>query len=384
MKNQRAFILFLILFLSFTIYLYYQSKPNDETIVLGASLPLSGMNKELGSEVALGANIWFNYINSRGGINGQKIRFIAYDDKYEPQNTSHNLKKLLEKDKAFALFGFVGTPTIKKIYPSIVSNKIPLVASYTGAAFLRDEKEPYIVNFRTSYQSEIDAIVEHLYLNQNLTKFAIFYQNDVYGEEGYIATVNALEKRDLTLQGEGTYKRNTLSIHHALHEIASVNPEAIIIVGAYKPSALFIKQARKEGFKDVIFCPISFVNSDALVNELDGKTENILFSQTAPSYGNIENSAAKEYLNLLNDFKPNHPPTFASYETFLAAKAFTKALSLIQGRMTRAKLIDVLSSQRKVDLGGIDISFTPEHMHSKAYLFVNDSGFQAIHQREFK
>jgi len=385
MVKKPFLILFTILTCTaFLSYIYWTSTPKESTIVLGASLPLNGINKELGNEVVIGASTWFSHINANGGIKGRKIDFIAYDDKYEPQNTAHNLGRLLEGDKAFALFGFVGTPTIKKIFPQITSSHIPLVASYTGAAFLRQKDAKSVVNFRTSYQSEIDTIVEHLHVTQGLTRFAIFYQNDVYGEEGYIATVNALKNHGLSLSGEGTYKRNTLSIRHALHEIQSTNPQAIIMVGAYKPSAHFIQVAREQGLGDVIFCPISFVNADALVVELGHKTKNILFSQTVPPYSPDSSQVAKEFINLLNHYAPNHEPSFASYETFLAAKTFTHALEQIPGRLTRSKLLDVLSSKTIVDLGGVQIGYNPIHMHPHAYLYVyENNSFHPVYERMF-
>ncbi len=41
------------------------------------------------------------------------------------------------------------------------------------------------------------------------------------------------------------YKRNTLSIRHAFSEIKDNKPEAIIMVGAYKSNALFIKKQKR-------------------------------------------------------------------------------------------------------------------------------------------
>lgn len=382
---KKPFLIFLILLTSIALigYAYWTLTPKDSPIVLGASLPLSGINKELGDEVSTGAKIWFNHINESGGIKGREIKFIAYDDKYEPQNTAHNLERLLKQDGAFALFGFVGTPTIQKIFPQVTSMNIPMVASYTGAGFLRQKDAKGVVNFRTSYQNEIDTLIEHLHVTQGLTRFAIFYQNDVYGEEGYISTVNALKNHDLKLSGEGTYKRNTLSIRHALHEIQSTNPEAIIIVGAYKPSAHFIEVARDQGLKDVIFCPISFVNADALVMELNYKTKNILFSQTVPPYKPSASIAAKEYSMLLKHYAPNHAPSFASYETFLAAKTFTRALEQVSGRLTRNKLLDLLSSNKNVNLGDVEVEFNPIHMHPHVYLYVYENGFHPVYERMF-
>ncbi len=120
--------------------------------------------------------------------------------------------------------------------------------------FLRNRQNENFVNFRSSYDEEIDKTVGYLHDIKGITKIAVFYQNDNYGEEGYIALINALEKRGLKLHGEGMYKRNTLSIRHAFSEIKDNKPEAIIMVGAYKSNALFIKKAKEdENLKKMLF-----------------------------------------------------------------------------------------------------------------------------------
>jgi len=187
-------------------YLYtFSIKSEKYYISFGASLPLSGINKELGKKVLEGANTYFNHTNAKGGIDGRLIKLIYYDDKYEPQNTLKNIQTLIDKDRVFALFGFVGTPTIKKVLPIIRDTKIPFIAPYTGASFLRNPNFGNIVNFRSSYEQEVEKIVNYLYGTKNIRKFAIFYQNDDFGEEGYVSTIKALKKRGLTLMGEGAY-----------------------------------------------------------------------------------------------------------------------------------------------------------------------------------
>lgn len=345
-----------------------------DSIKLGASLPLSGINKELGTEVIEGANAYFSHINARGGVGGKHINFIFYDDKYEPQNTLVNTQKLIEKDKVFAFFGFVGTPTTQKIMPILFDTQIPFIAPYTGASFLRKESSDNIINFRSSYKEEIEALVAYLYEFKKVTKFSIFYQNDDYGEEGYNATVEALQKRGLQLVSEGTYKRNTLSIRHALSEIKGRSPEAVIIVGAYKASALFIKKAKECCLGDTFFAPISFVNSNALADELQGNIRNIIFSQTVPSYDDTSLEIVSQYRALLHFYYPSKKPSYASFESFLAAKVVVAALESIKGEITRTKFLKALKNLNPNILGDIPLQFSNAQLLNRVYLSTYEDG----------
>ena len=356
----------------------------NETILLGASLPLSGINSHLGKDVVVGANTYFSHTNAKGGVHGKKIEFIQYDDKYEPENTLSHTQTLIEKDNVFALFGFVGTPTVKRVLPLISHTNIPFIAPYTGASFLRDNSSENIINFRSSYIEEINALVDYLTQEKGLSKFAIFYQNDDYGEEGYIALSQALEKHQLKLTAEGTYKRNTLSISHAIHEIESAKPEAIILVGAYKPTARFIEKVKECCPSNIIFCPISFVNADALVDELKGDVRNILFSQTVPSYDDFTSTEAIEYSNLLKFYYPNEKPSLVSYESYLAAKTVVKAMREINGLLTQAKFTQALKNTNRYTLDNIPLGYHHSQLLNRVYLSTYENKkFTIISKHEY-
>ena len=252
--------------------------------------------KAWGSAVYSGASSYFFHVNDNNLLKNKKIQLITYDDKYEPELTKENLNQLIEEDDVFSLFGFVGTPTVKSILPILEKENIPFIAPFTGASFLRDEYKTNIVNYRASYKEEIENLVQYLYKKKKISKIAVFYQNDDYGEEGYISLLEALEKRKLKLNSEGTYKRNTLSIKHAFYEIKKGKPEAIIMVGAYKANALFIKKAKNDPiFKDTIFCNISFGDANEMIKELNYESENLLFSSVVPYYESANISVINEY-----------------------------------------------------------------------------------------
>lgn len=354
---------------------------NSKTLILGTSLPRTGIMKAWGSSVYSGANSYFYYVNETNLLkNKNKIKLIALDDKYEPELTYDNIIKLTKRNDLFALFGFVGTPTVKNILPILEDTDIPFIAPFTGASFLRNNARENIINFRSSYKEEIDTLVDYLKNKKNITKFAVFYQNDYYGEEGYVSLINALEKRDLKLISEGMYKRNTLSIKHAFSEIKDKEPEAIIMVGAYKANALFIKKAKKDKkFKDVIFCNISFSDADEMIKELDFDTKNLLFSQVVPSYNNYNIDVIKEYKYLMKKYFSKEPLGFSSLESFLAAKVIVKALNNIEGKITRNKFLEEIKKLPKDTLKGIKVGYKNNQLLNKIYIFkYEDSKFKEV------
>ncbi len=346
---------------------------DSKTIVVGSSLPKTGIIKSWGESVISGANSYFKFVNDTKLLGDERIKFLTYDDKYEPELTIDNTEKLINTDKVFALFGFVGTPTVKAILPILQDSKIPFFASFTGASFLRNEENNNFINLRNSYGQEIEKLVYYLNNKKGLKRIAVFYQNDDYGEEGYVALLKSLKSRNLPLISEGSYKRNTLSITHAFNEIKDAKPEAIIMIGAYQSNALFIKKAKEnKNFKNTIFCNISFGDANAMVKELHKykvDTKNLIFSQVVPSYTDTSLPVVNEYQALMKKYYPNTKLGFISFEAFLGAKVLVSAISRIKGKKTREKLISALESTPQSVLEGININYKKSQLLDKTYLF---------------
>lgn len=364
----------IILFIIALIYYFFKDEVfTQKEIKIGASLPKTGIIKSWGDSVIMGANAYFLHVNENKLLKDKTINFISYDDKYEPELTIDNLNKLIFEDKVFALFGFVGTPTIKNILPILQEEEIPFFAPFTGASFLRDNKNQNILNFRTSYDVEIESIVNYLYGVKKIKRIAVFYQNDDYGEEGYVSLLKSLEKRNLPLIAEGSYKRNTLSISHAFNEIKDARPQAIIMIGAYKSNSLFIKKAKEnENFKNTIFCNISFGDANAMIEELKKlqiDTTNLIFSQIVPSYSDTSIEVVNQYQNLMRKYYPNEKFGFISLEAFLASKVLVDSINRIKGERTRNKLNYTLRTVDENLLKGLKLKYKNNQLLNKSYLF---------------
>jgi ABC-type branched-subunit amino acid transport system substrate-binding protein len=363
----------ILFFIFFGTLLYINLKEeifNSKTLYLGASLPQTGIMKAWGSAVYSGANAYFSYVNENNLLNGKEIKLITYDDKYEPELTKDNIQTLIEKNNIFAFFGFVGTPTVKNVLPILEKENIPFVAAFTGASFLRNHKNDHFINLRSSYAEEIENLVQYLHEKKGVTRIAVFYQNDNYGEEGFVSLLSSLKKHNLTLAGEGTYKRNTLSIRHAFNEIKEAKPQAVILVGAYKANALFIKTAKNsENFNNTLFCNVSFGDADEMIKELNYETHNLLFSQVVPSYNDDSIHVILEYKRMMRRYYPDQPLSFISLESFLAAKTVVKALQQIKGNITQQRFLDQIKKLPSEFLSGLTLNYKNTQLLNKVYIF---------------
>ena len=150
----------IIIFIFMIFYIYFKDEVfKNQTLVVGASLPNTGIIKSWGNAVKTGVNAYFSYANENNLIKDKKIEFLVYDDKYEPELTYENTQKLIYEDKIFALFGYVGTPTVKRVLPILYDEDIPFFSAFSGASFLRDETNKNFINFRASYKQEIETLI---------------------------------------------------------------------------------------------------------------------------------------------------------------------------------------------------------------------------------
>lgn len=362
MKPGLKSLFFLTLALAllpiYTIYIKTQNGIKDDKIILGQSTAMTGSAFSLGKPFHDGASAYFDYINSQGGVNGRKIELVTYDDKYEPSLAVENSLKLIKKDKVFALFGEMGTPTSKVVLDVVKKYKIPYLTPYTGAEFLREPFNPLLINFRASYYAEAEALVKYLVEKLKMNNIAIFYQNDSYGKTGLKGVEIALKKRNLKLSAKGTYVRNTLSITTALNFIKKANPEAVIIIGVHKPSVHFIKRAKKEGLKNTVFASISAIWSESLADDLKEDADSLIISQVVPLPCSSSNPAVQEYRKIFKESYPKEVCGFVSLEGFLSAKLVVEALKSSEEKLDRESFIRSFEQLPKDALNGLEISLS--------------------------
>ncbi len=328
---------------------------SDKKILLAQSAVFSGDSAELGLRANLGARVFFDALNARGGIAGRKIELIKDDDNFEPSNAAENTTGFIEGDKVFALFGYIGTTTSNAALPILVKAKVPFFAPFSGAQTLREPSNRYVFNIRASLFDETHYMVEQLAI-MGMKRIAVFYQNDADGKSGLDAVVLSAKKAGLAVVESISVERNAMGVAGAGSKLLAKNPDAIIQLCTYLPSATLIKEMRKLGYLGQ-FYNTSMVGSGALAEDLGKEGVGVTISQVVPLPWKSQFAIVNEYQKAMQ--KAGHKDfDFTSLEAYIAAKVFSEIAAKVGSDLTRERFIKVAESMGLIDLGGYTVNFS--------------------------
>jgi ABC-type branched-subunit amino acid transport system substrate-binding protein len=325
-------------------------------ILLGHSGDLSGTSAALTKDYLRGMNAYFEDLNRKGGIRGEKIKLISMDDGFNPDRTVENTKALIDQN-VVALVGYRGTANVLKVMPVVQAAGIAEVGNTSGAKSLRDPYVPNVFHVRASTTDEIEAAIGHAW-TIGITRIAAAYQDDAFGKEGLEALNAAMKKRGGTPAALAPVPRGTVDVAAAIEAVAAAKPQAVMYIGQSKPAAALIKGVRARGLS-----PQFFVLSVAsgLHADLGEPAAGVVVSQVVPyPFTELGNPVVREYQGIVSKL-PDPKFSYNSMEGFLNAKLIARAIYKTSGPVTRAKVISALDSLNNEDLGGFAISYGPKN-----------------------
>jgi branched-chain amino acid transport system substrate-binding protein len=171
---------------------------DDKEIVIGLQCDRTGPTQIVGTALCPGYHDYVNLVNSKGGVEGYKIRVLEIDNEYKvpPAMEAHERFK---KEGA-VLEGIYGTPQTAALTKKLEEDKILGTSPGFGSAAAADGKRyPYMFPIAASYWSQgaaaIDFAKRQLGGSLNGKKIGYLYYDNPAGKEP-IAVLEDLAKSE--------------------------------------------------------------------------------------------------------------------------------------------------------------------------------------------
>jgi branched-chain amino acid transport system substrate-binding protein len=94
--------------------------PSGQPITIGFGMALTGPLAANGKQALLGAKIWEETINKKGGLLGRPVKLVYYDDQSNPSTVPGIYTKLLDVDKVDLVTGPYATAMIAPAMPIVM------------------------------------------------------------------------------------------------------------------------------------------------------------------------------------------------------------------------------------------------------------------------
>ena len=326
-------------------------------ILIGQTAGFSGQVAAGVKETTDGALLHIEAVNAKGGVHGQKIELVQMDDKFDPKLAAANARKLIEENNVSALFLTRGTPHTEAIIPLLEKHGVALVGPSTGAMVLHQPVRKYIFNVRATYQREAEKAMTHL-ASMGISRIAVVYADDSFGADGVAGAQKGLAAAKLTPVVLEKFDRAKPDFAPIAAKVAKADTQAVLMI-ASGSAVVDAGNALRGAGSAAQIVTLSNNASGGFIKSLGNNARGVIVTQVYPNERAVTYAMVKEAQELARA-KGLTEITPAMLEGFAAAKVLVEGLRRAGPKPSREKIHAALESIRKLDLGGLEVSYGPD------------------------
>lgn len=336
-----------------------------QEIVLGQVGPFTVLPVPDAIEVNQGIKACIAQINKSGGIQGRKLSLFELDDRYSADDFVARFTEAMQR-KPVALISPIGSAAIKRMlddklldkYDVVVMNAIP------GAEALRNPGHPRLFHIRVGDKQQIEKLVNHA-RTLGITRLAVLHQDIPIGTSGMkVVTDEVARLKGLDVKGfQSTADLTAMTA--ASHELAKVDPQGVLVLGAPRFMADGVAQLRKAGVSQSIFV-LSYV-PPALIVKLAGSeaARGVGVAQAFPNPNGKTKALLREFQAAMKlsfpDLKDYTPFQLEGYvSTRIVGEALKRARDVRPESLAKA-----LQTMGELDLDGYRVDFSKSNAGSR-------------------
>ncbi len=324
-----------------------------EDIVLGGSIPMTGVFAFAGIGINAGIQDYVKIVNDAGGIKGRKLVYVPEDTGYKVDASVAAFKKITGQHKVNLYYGD-STGFAKTINPELERSGQILMAGASFASEINDPKKyPHQFLVGPDYTEMVGILLEHIAKTKPGAKVAFVYSDSEFGRDPIEKSRAAAKKLGLTVATEIMTPPGSVDVSGEVIKLRRANPDYTIFHGyVLAPIPEFITQAKKMGMKSQ-FMGTFWTMDNSMVMKMGEAAEGFMGVMPFRYYYDTEGKAPM--LEKIRQLRPEYQST-AYMQGFLTAMLMTEAAkrTLDAGKpLNGDNLKAALNSIKNYDTGGI-------------------------------
>lgn len=198
---------------------------------IGNSAAITGPAAFSGQAIRTGAEIAIEEINQQGGVLGEELRLVQYDDAGAPPRAVDNTRRIALADNCIAILGgYHSTAAVAQVEP-VHSIGIPYIGVWAAnTSVVENGRDPNFM-FRVSAKDKWVArfLVEEALKVSPTGKIAFFYENTGWGN-GALPDVNAaMSEAGVALVAAETFNWNDQDMTPQVMRARDAGAEVVIV-----------------------------------------------------------------------------------------------------------------------------------------------------------
>lgn len=218
------------------------------SVKIGFNVPLTGFAAADGKSALNGAELAIEQANAAGGINGDKIELVVYDDQASPKEAVPIAQKLIEKDGVSAAISGSYSGSTRAAAGVFQEAGVPYVAAY---AVHPDITRAGNYVFRTSFVGEVQGRAGAKLIGDTLgakNVVVITLKND-FGKSLAAGLKQAAGDYGINIVAEYEYSIKDRQFGPIVSKVKSDKPDAIYASGYFFTAGPLVSQLRAAGIK---------------------------------------------------------------------------------------------------------------------------------------
>ncbi len=311
-----------------------------DTIVIGSSLPVSGPLSSLSSEVKSLLTVFFEEVNSKGGINGRRIvlKFV------ETQSTAAAelrpaLARFIHDQNIFALTSSNIAAAESEISELIREVKVPLIGPFTLFPDTDPPLNRHIFYLLPGEDTQARVLVDFVASKEELRtkKTAIVYQLSKWHSKTAVVIQDQLKRDGLSEALLVSYQAGKFDASQLTRELSADKRELVFFYGASEDVLAFTQAS-----ESINWFPTIFQSSSSSRFDLPVTFSQKVFVSFPSAPGDQTNEGATEFRSFMEKYRLNTKSLAAKISGYVSAKLLVEGLKRAGKELTREKLIQSL------------------------------------------